>query len=575
MTLTRTGPALHGHPAASDSWPLGTGTLGPGRIAATLISAVLRAAAAAAAGLLLTGGLALLLWAVTPDSGSDATGLLRGSVVAFGAAHFLPVSIGGVPFTLRPLMLTAVAVLMIASSAGRGRAVRGRVLEGLHAFVLALTYAVSVDLAVGLLAPAGVVRLSAAPFAVASVAVLGGLCLHRTAWSRWWRRWAFGWLRVGLRAGGAAACLLAAGGAVAVAVGLLASFRDATAIAHITAGSAGDGFGLFLMCLAFLPNAVAAGVGYLTGAGFSVGGASFSPLVVHPAELPAIPLLAAAPDGAVASRAALLAFVVPLLAGLLIAMVANRRLGARRDRMAAAGVAAAVAGLLVAGLAAAARGGVAGGPWASTGAPVLLAGGLAVAALVVVSVTWCAVAGLGSVPWTLWSGREREADPESGSVGDEDVVTQPAGSGSRTPTSRPRGSTSPGEDQVPEISPICPVGRQVDPRDCNGSDGGAGTDRDGSDGGAGTDIDDSPAGTVTDRDGSDGGAGAVTDADGSDDDAVTDADDSPDGAVTDEQFADADAPADQVDADEAFPESARPAGESSGEQQDEGRAAAG
>lgn len=396
----------------------------PGRAVTTVASAILRAAAAVASGLLLVGGLALLLWAVTPGSGSDATGLLGGSVVAFAAGHFLPVSIGGVAVTVHPLLLTVIAVAVVASSAGRARPVRGRTLEALHGAVFAGAYAVLTQQVTAILAPAGAVRPGLlAPLCVAVVGVLLGIALHRTAWNRWWRRWAPHWLRAGLRAGLAATCLLLAAGALAVVAGLATSFSDATAIARLAAPSAGDGFGLLLLCLAFLPNAVVAGVGYVSGAGFTIGGGSFSPLVAQTTDLPAIPLLAAVPGGAV-SRSELVALAAPVAAAVLIAVVACRLLATRRERLAASVLGAGIAGLVVAGLAAAARGGVAHGPWESTGVPPLLAGGLVAGVLLVIAVAWSAVSGLRSVAWApprAAEGRRRTSAAGGGRAADRTV----------------------------------------------------------------------------------------------------------------------------------------------------------
>ena len=71
-------------------------------------AAAVRGAAVAASGLLLTAGLALVLWAVTPASGDDVAGALQGGVTAFAAANLMPVVIGGVTLSLPPLLLTAV-----------------------------------------------------------------------------------------------------------------------------------------------------------------------------------------------------------------------------------------------------------------------------------------------------------------------------------------------------------------------------------------------------------------------------------------------------------------------------------
>src|SRR5699024_80426 len=135
---------------------------------------------------------------------------------AFASAHFLDVSIGGLPVTLHPLLLTVIAVAVVASSAGRARPVRGRTLEALHGSVFALGYAVLVDVAVAMLAPDGAAQPGLlAPLAVAVTGVLLALALHRTAWRRWWRHTVPAWVQVGVRGGAAGATLLAAAGALA------------------------------------------------------------------------------------------------------------------------------------------------------------------------------------------------------------------------------------------------------------------------------------------------------------------------------------------------------------------------
>jgi hypothetical protein len=372
---------------------------GPAAIAYVLVSAVLRGVSAALAGVVLVGGLALLVWAITPATGSNAGGLLRSSMVVLSAGHFLPVTVAGAALTIHPLTVTVISVLVVASSASRGRAVRGRSMEAVHGLVLAVAYAATIDLVARALIPADEVQLTVAPLVLAGVGVILGLATHRTAWHRWWRRTAPPFLRYGLRAGSAAVCLMIAAGALAVAVGLAASFQDALAVARLTAPGAGDGFALALLSLAFLPNAAIAGVGYLSGAGFTFGAASYSPFGSSAVQLPAIPLLTAAPDAHPASRVGLLFLAVPLLVGVLIAVWVDRRLDLRWQRMAAAATASTIAGIGVAGLALAAAGGVSGGPWAATGAPPLLAGSAVGGVVAVVSLAWTGVAGLGRVRW--------------------------------------------------------------------------------------------------------------------------------------------------------------------------------
>lgn len=373
----------------------------PAAILATTVSAALRAAAAVVAGLALVSGAALVLWAVTPGDGSDSSVALRGGAVAFAAAHFLPVSFSGVAVTIKPLLLTGLMIAVIATSAGRARMVRGRLLEALHASVFVLFYAVGVDVASALLAPRGTVEPGlAAPLIVAAVGAVLALAFHPSAWRASWRDRAPGWLQIGLRAGVTALGSLLTIGAVVLLIGLVAAFPHVVRIAELTVRSPGDALGMALLCLALLPNAVLAAVGYVSGAGFAIGDAHFSPLAVHQADLPAVPLLAATPDHALSAGSwAILAG--PVLAAVLAGIVIVRESEDRWTRLIGCGAAAVCVGLLCAALVGAAGGGVAGGPWASAGAPPLLTAGIAatvtllVAGALSVSVAWRAI------PWSV------------------------------------------------------------------------------------------------------------------------------------------------------------------------------
>jgi hypothetical protein len=367
------------------------------RATATVVSATVRALAAAVAGIALTAGLSLVLWALTPDSGSDAGEAVRSGAVAFASAHFLPVTISGTALTLRPLLLTAVMIAIIMTAVGHTRAVRGRALEALHAGVFTIAYGLSVSALVVLATPAG--SAGAGLFAPAAVAALGALLSlgqGATDWHAWWVATVPEWVRRSFRAAAATVLALIAASAAVLAAALAVSLPDALGIAQLTVHSVGDSLGVVLLCLAFVPNAVIAAIGYVSGAGFSVGAGTFSPLAVHTAELPAVPLLAAVPDTppGVAAWATMLAPVAAALVG----AGALRRVGASRwQRLAAVGLTAVAVGAVTAGLAAAGRGGVAGGSWAAMGTAPLIVGGavagtvLLVTASLVVPPGWAAL----------------------------------------------------------------------------------------------------------------------------------------------------------------------------------------
>jgi hypothetical protein len=362
-----------------------------------------RALAAAAASVLLAGGVGLLIWAVTPESGA-AGPVIRGAIAALGAGHFLPPSIGGIVVTLPPLLVTVVCVALVASAANRGRRPGiGLPVELLGALVVGLVYGAVLTAVVAALAPAGAenVGRSWAPVLMGIVAALAGVLIRGRRWRQMQRDRAPGWLIIGLRTGPAATLVILGGGAVVVAAGLVLSFGTAIDLSSIAAPSVGDGVGMVLLSLAYLPNAVIAGAGYSTGIGFQIGAGTYSPLGTTGIDLPALPLLAAVPDAGGLSPVGLASAVFPLLAAVLLGRTVVRRLSVRRDRLLAALTGSLIAGILLAGLAVVAGGGVQGSPWAQLGVPAVGVGAVVAGGTAAVSMTIAAVAGWGAVPWVL------------------------------------------------------------------------------------------------------------------------------------------------------------------------------
>lgn len=90
--------------------------------------------------------------------------------------------------------------------------------------------------------------------------------------------------------------LIAAGSVVlTLASGLAAPAMPALFAAH--APGFGSGFGMLLLCIAYLPNAVLVCLSFTVGPGFSFGAVSLSPLGFEGGSVPAVPLLAGLPDG--------------------------------------------------------------------------------------------------------------------------------------------------------------------------------------------------------------------------------------------------------------------------------------
>jgi hypothetical protein len=202
------------------------------------------------------------------------------------------------------------------------------------------------------------------------------------------------------------------------------SIPDALGVAQLTVHSVGDAIGVVLLCLAFLPNAVIATIGYVSGAGFSIGAAGYSPLAVHTADLPAVPLLAAVP-GAHPGVAAWATLLAPILAALIGAWTLRRVGVSRLQRLTAVCSTALIVGAVTAGLAAVGGGGVGGGAWTEMGADPLTAGGLIAGMVLLVTASLVVPTGWASLAWR--SGY----DAASGIGGDDGTADDgPVGGGS-------------------------------------------------------------------------------------------------------------------------------------------------
>jgi len=367
-------------------------------------AAAVRGAAVAAAGLILATGLATIVWAMTPASGPDVAVAMRSGVLGFAAANLMPVGIGGVTLSLPPLMFTLVLVVMLAGAARRGRFLpEGRYQETVSVLITALVYGVIVAATVRGFGPPGAVGpqwVWTAP-AIALAATGGAMLQSGSAWHQWCVAALPGWLRVSVRGSGVGLGMLLAGGGLAVTVGLISHFGDVVSVAALAAPTWMDGFGLAMLGLAYLPNAVIAGAGYATGVGFEVGAGTYSPFSTVPVDLPAIPLLAAVPDAAGRSWLGLIFLVVPIAAGYLIARISIKRLVTRADRSLAAGVGALLTGGLLAAVVAIARGGVGDGRWSTMGSPPLLIAAAVTVEVGVVAVTLAGLTGARTVPWRV------------------------------------------------------------------------------------------------------------------------------------------------------------------------------
>lgn len=360
------------------------------------VEAAARGALAMFAGFVATVALGLLLWAVAPGTDLGAEPAVRAATAAYVLAHFGHVGIDGASLTLSPLLLPLLFGLLLAVGPGRGRALGSSATgEAVSVAAGAVSYAALVVVAAVTLAPPGVGVLGAAIGAlVVSGTALGLGVLRRGPRLRELLAERLPlWATAGAAAGGAAALTVVAGAGLVFVVALGRHFTTAADLASTLSAGGGDAVGLALAGLAYLPNAILATVGYVTGVGFEIGPGRYSPFGSVPADLPPFPLLAAVPGSTGVSALGVATLIVPLAAGLVAGFVVQRRVTDRRDRFVAVAVAAGVAGLLGGLLVWAAAGGVSGGPWPHIGAVGGQVGPVLALAVLVVGWAWVAAAG--------------------------------------------------------------------------------------------------------------------------------------------------------------------------------------
>lgn len=324
----------------------------------------------AAVGSIVTGytavaALLAVVTAIAPLAHFSTVGVLRAALPAWLAAHQVPLEFGGLELGVLPLLAT-VGIVLIAMRAAAGAAERlgltGPWQAGQAIGAIALAHG-----AVGLTVALAVSEVSADPLAAfyypALIAALGatwGVLRRCGLWAIVVAR-ADAVALCGLRAGLVAVLLLLAAGAALLAFALLTSVSTAVDLFAASAPSLGAGFGMLLLSIGFVPNAVVAAVAFLAGPGFSMGVVSVSPLGVGGGPVPGLPLLAALPEQAAAWWPVLVA--LPVGIGVLIGRRLREVSTDPTARVRAAAVAAGVVGIVFVVLAGSAGGRVGAGPF--------------------------------------------------------------------------------------------------------------------------------------------------------------------------------------------------------------------
>lgn len=246
---------------------------------------------------------AAALVVLTAGSGMSVDGVFATAIPLWLAAHQIPLTVVGAPLSVLPLLPTFVLVLVVAAGArwsvrrlgGRIRTDAGAVLAaqaGAHAAVAVLASAL-----LPAAAPVSVAPWAAMVGAGVVAALAAGLGLLRQCGvPAEWRDRLPSWAPAALRGAAAGLLALVAAGATVLAVGMVLRAGEVEATFSTLAPGFGSSLGVFVLAVAYLPNAVVAGASWLLGPGVSVGAAAASPFTVAGGPRMPFPLLAAMPE---------------------------------------------------------------------------------------------------------------------------------------------------------------------------------------------------------------------------------------------------------------------------------------
>jgi hypothetical protein len=278
-------------------------------------------------------------WLPVSGAGGRANSAIRAGLLTFLASVHGGVTVDGVAATWLPLgMLLVVAVTAWRAGSGLADAAEAlgehdRLRLALAAVAQAATFTAG-TMAAAPFATLGTSRASLPGVGAAAFGVFiltGGVAFVRsTALRAWFGERLPRWLGPVVRAGAAATLVYCAIAALVMAGSLVAHHAQVESLSAALGGGPGSVPVLLLGILA-APNAVAAGVGYLSGPGFTVGtGTTVTLFGSAHGTLPAFPVLGAIPGeraGPVVWAAAALAALGAAIAITRVASRAQRWLG--------------------------------------------------------------------------------------------------------------------------------------------------------------------------------------------------------------------------------------------------------
>jgi Family of unknown function (DUF6350) len=364
---------------------------------------------AAAVGPLIAGYAAIAaLFALITAIASVATFSIAGVLHAAGpgwlAAYQVPVTIGGRPLGVLPLLVTIGMCLLVARSASHaadrlgyrepGQAVNVVApMTAAHAMLSAVVAlssvggGVTVEPLAGFLVPGSLAALSATVGVAKPCGIVAGLRAYLDPVA----------IR-GLRAGALGMAGLFACGALVFTVSLMSSARTVGELFDSNAAGFGSGAGMLLLSLGYLPNAVIGTLAFTAGPGFSLGQVSIGVFTFAGGPVPGVPILAGIPEHP--ARWWGLLMVLPAAVGALVGWSLRRSDDRPLARLRTVGIAGALVGFGCVLLGTLAGGRLASGPFD----PVSIPAGL----LSVAGFGWIVLPG-GLVAW--FAGPRRDEEP--------------------------------------------------------------------------------------------------------------------------------------------------------------------
>ena len=345
-------------------------------------------------------------------AGSDLTDVGASAAATWLAAHQVPLTIAGSPLSVLPLLPTGLLVWSTfrSTAAAVGEDARWVLAAALSGPVIVVVLALTL-----IHGFAGAVPLAGPPVVPTVLIVVGvhllgavlGLAQRSTLRERVRRRLPT-WAADGAMLVPRVLRRLAVGAAVVTVVCLVCSLPAAGDLVGGGGGLTG-GLALVLVSLAYLPNVVIGALSVSVGPGAVLGQTTVTAFGAVHAPLPALPVLAAVPQGD-GSWWWLAVLLVPASAAVSLGRTAACHHADRTEALRAVGTAAVLVGVVLAVLGAMAGGTLGAGAMSPVSVPPLAFGA--------VGAVWLAAVGSAAVLTLRWRSAEVTAEDETASIDD-------------------------------------------------------------------------------------------------------------------------------------------------------------